>query len=153
MSSPIETIRKMRTQLLEKITALNTVQLNQTPPGFSNNIAWNLGHMVAVQQGICYKATSLPTMINSSFWKCYGPGTKPTRIIHPEEIASIKELLLLSLDKLEADYDNRIFNNYNTWTTRLGNELTGIEDALSFLTFHEALHAETIMRIVKLIND
>ena len=52
MNDQIETIRKTRSFLLDYIKELNIEQLNKIPAGFNNNIAWNLGHLVAAQQGV-----------------------------------------------------------------------------------------------------
>ena len=54
MTKQIEIIRKTRAYLLESLKDLSTEQFNQIPGGFNNNIIWNLGHMIATQQGICY---------------------------------------------------------------------------------------------------
>ena len=55
MKPQIETIRKTRSFLLEQIRNFGNEQLNQVAEGFNNNIVWNLGHMIAAQQGMCYK--------------------------------------------------------------------------------------------------
>jgi hypothetical protein len=151
MNSQIETIRKNRARLLEQLAGLNTAQFNETPEGFSNNIAWNLGHLVAVQQGICYKRSGLPTTISDDFWKKFVPGSKPGGVIGADEIGYVKELLVITLDQLEVDYNNQIFDNYTAWTTRSGDELTCIDDGLKFLEFHEALHTQAIITIKALV--
>jgi hypothetical protein len=55
MKSQIEIIKKTRTFLLEQIKNLGNEEFNRVAEGFNNNIIWNLGHMIAAQQGICYK--------------------------------------------------------------------------------------------------
>ena len=152
MKSQIETIRKTRSFLLEQIKNLSNEQFNQVAEGFNNNIIWNLGHMIAAQQGICYKRAGLPTIISEEFWEKYRSGSKPEGMVSDDEIERIKELLLTSLDKFEVDYDKKIFGNYTTWSTRYGIELTSIDDSIQFLPFHEGLHAGTIVAIKKLVT-
>jgi len=115
MKAQIETIRKTRSFLLGQIKDLGTELLNQVPEGFNNNIIWNLGHMIAAQQGMCYKRAGLPTMVGEDFWEKFRTGSKPQGALNDEEITAIKALLLTTLDKLDADYNNNIFGNYTPW--------------------------------------
>jgi hypothetical protein len=73
-------------------------------------------------------------------------------MISKDEIENIKKLLIITLDQLEADYQNQIFNNYTSWFTRYGIELTSIDDVLKFLLFHEGLHAGGIIAIRKIMT-
>ena len=43
-----ETNRKHYLKLIENYSL---EQLNKIPEGFSNNLAWNLGHIIVAQQG------------------------------------------------------------------------------------------------------
>lgn len=63
MNKQIEIIRKTRVKLLEMLSDLSTDQLNKIPAGFNNNIIWNLAHLVAAQQGICYLRAGLPMVL------------------------------------------------------------------------------------------
>ena len=77
MKDEIEIIRKIRKYLLESVKDLSIDQLNTTPAGFNNNIAWNLGHMIAAQQGICYVRAGLQPPAGEGFFNTYKPGSKP----------------------------------------------------------------------------
>jgi hypothetical protein len=151
MKNRIEIIKKVRAFLLEGIKDLSAEQLNKIPAGFNNNIIWNLGHIVAAQQGICYKRAGLPSMITDEFWEKYRSGSKPDGIIDEAEIDYIKELFFTSLDQLEADYDKNIFTGYTSWATRYGVEIGNIDDALSFVPFHEGLHSGVIGAMKRLV--
>ncbi len=154
MNKQIETVRKTRTYLIEHVKDLNADQMNHIFPGFNNNIVWNLGHMVAAQQGICYKRAGLPTLISDGFWEKFKSGSKPQGMIDYNEIDYIKQMLLTGLDQLERDYqyNKKIFDNYPAWTNRYGIELAGIEDGIEFLEFHEGLHSGTIMTMKRILN-
>ncbi|SRR5258708_2264622 len=152
MNRQIETIRKARISLLEQSEDLTVDQFNQIPQGFKNNIIWNMGHMIVVQQGICYQKSGLPLLISVDFGKKFGPGSRPEGIIGVIEIVNIKQLLVSTLEQLETDYKTRAFGNYMAWTSRFGTEIASIDDSLGFLSFHEQLHAETIMAIKKMVT-
>ncbi|MHA4810121.1 DinB family protein [Flavitalea flava] len=147
MISQTGEIRIMRSILLEQLKDLTNEQLNQTAKGFNNNIIWNLGHMIAVQQGVCYKKAGLPIMISDDFWERFKAGAKPKGIISDDEIVSIKLLLIITLDQLETDYNKQLFDNYTTWVTKNGVSLATIDDAIAFLAFHEGLHSGVIMAL------
>jgi len=152
MISQIEALRENRSSLLEQLKDLTAEQLNLTPEGRSNNIIWNLGHMIAVQQGICYKRAGLPTLISDDFWHRFKSGSTPRDIISEGEITSIKQLLIITSDQLETDYKKQIFGHYNTWMTRNGVELASIDDGIKFLSFHEGLHSGVIMDIKRSVT-
>jgi hypothetical protein len=151
MTKQIETIKKVRAFLFESIKDLTSEQLNKIPDGFNNNIIWNLGHLVAAQQGICYKRAGLATQISDEFWEQYRSGSKPGNPLSDAEIAHIKELFFSTLDQLESDYNNNIFTGYTAWSTRYDVEITSIDDALKFLPFHEGLHSGTIGTLKRLV--
>jgi uncharacterized damage-inducible protein DinB len=124
MSQQFDIIKAPRTTILAAIESLSLEQLNTIPAGFNNNIMWNLGHMIAAQNGICYKRPGLPLPIDELFFETYKPGTKPERFYNTDDLAQIKELMFSTLDKLEADLQTDMFSNYATWTTRYGADIT-----------------------------
>ena len=151
MTKQIEIIKKVRSFLLDGIKDLSTDQLNKIPAGFNNNIIWNLGHLVAAQQGICYKRAGAPLLITDDFWEKFRSGSKPEIAVEADEIENIKNLFLSSIDQLEIDLETPLFNNYTAWTPRYGVEIENIKDAISFLPFHEGLHLGNIVALKKLV--
>jgi len=151
MNQQIDTLKKVRVFLLESIKDLTTEQWNKIPEGFNNNIAWNLGHLIAAQQGMCYKRANLTPHISDEFWEQFRTGSKPGADLSAGEIENLKGLFLTLMDQLDADYNNQIFGNYTAWSTRYGVEITSIEDALRFLPYHEGLHAGTIGALKRLL--
>jgi hypothetical protein len=151
MNQQIENLKKVRAFLLESTKDLTTEQWNKIPAGFNNNIAWNVGHLIAAQQGICYKRANLTSHITDEFWEQFRSGSKPAGDLSADEIDNLKSLFLSTMDQLDADYANQIFGNYTAWATRYGVEITSIEDALKFLPFHEGLHSGTIGTMKKLV--
>lgn len=145
MEKEIEILKKTRTFLLSLVSELTTEQLNKIPPGFNNNIIWNLGHMTAAQQSICYVRGGLPMVIDEKHFVAYKPDTKPNGYVGDDEVKMIKELLLSTIDKLEQDLAANVFANNPPWTTRAGVELKSIQDSIRFLLFHDGLHFGYIM--------
>ncbi|MDB5022335.1 MAG: DinB family protein [Mucilaginibacter sp.] len=152
MTKQIEIIRKTRSFLLEDLKDLSTEQFNRIPEGFNNNVIWNLGHLVATQQIICYISAGLAPKIKEDFISAYRKGTKPEKSVDAAEIENIKTLLFSTVDQLESDYNHHIFGGYTAWSTRYGVELANIDDAMNFLPFHEGLHSGCITALKRLVT-
>jgi hypothetical protein len=56
----IETLREIRGFILRLVDGLSPEQLEAVPPGASNSILWNLGHLAVTQQLLHYKLSGLP---------------------------------------------------------------------------------------------
>ncbi|MEO5945150.1 MAG: DinB family protein [Ferruginibacter sp.] len=151
MHPTIENIRKTRTWLLENITDLSIDQLNKTPKGFNNNIIWNIAHLIAAQQGLCYVRASLQPVVEEKYFIAFKSGTRPVSFVDVTEFEKIKELLFTSLDQLEIDLDNNIFKDYTIFKTRYGVEINDINDCIAFLTYHEGMHTGVISQLKKLV--
>lgn len=151
MIQQIDSIRKTRAYVLEVIRGLSTEQLNLVPNGFNNNMIWNVGHLIAAQQAVCYARPGIPLVIEDALFHAYKPGSKPLHFTEPEEIEVIKELLFSTLDELERDLSQHLFVAYQPWTTRYGVTLRNIEDAIQFLLYHEGLHTGVLTSMRKIV--
>lgn len=147
----IDILRNPRNMILETIKDYSIEQVNTIPEGFNNNIIWNLGHMIASQQGICYKRAGLAATVSEDFFNTYKSGSKPGCSISQEEYDEMKDLFFTTLDKLEEDYAAGIFGNYTPVMTRYNVEVANIDEALGFLPFHDGVHIGYIMSLRKLV--
>jgi hypothetical protein len=148
----INNLRKTRFHVLDLIKDLSLEKLNKIPHGFNNNIMWNVGHLVAAQQSICYTRAGLSPAIPEEAYKKFKPGTRPESFIESDEEDEIKKLLFSSIDLLEKDYHSDAFKAFIPWTTRMGITLNNVDDALHYLHFHEGLHTGVIFSIKKLVQ-
>lgn len=137
-----EVIRASRRALLSLVENLTTEQMNKIPTGFSNNLAWQIGHLVVSQQVLCYKLSNNDFVIDPSLIDKYKNGSKPESFITAEEIDQIKGYLLSTIDQLEQDLADHKFNNYTPYTisTYKGYRLEKVEDAIKFIVSHDGLH-------------
>jgi hypothetical protein len=152
MKDTISKFREIRTNLLNLVEGYSLEQLNKVPAGFNNNIAWNMAHLVAAQQSVCYVRSGLPMKVDQAYFDLYKPETKPERDITPSEFETIKRLLFETLDQLEADYDRKIFGGFTPFKTRTGVQLNSIDDAITFLLFHDGIHTGVVMSLRKLVK-
>lgn len=150
MSKEIEIFRQVRKFMDRTIKTLNIDELNTIPTGFNNNIVWNLGHLLAIQQQIIYGASGLPLKLETTYLDLFKPSTKPETKYNEQEINDIKKLIITQTEELEKDWENGVFKEYRSWTHGdTGIVVDSIESALKFLIFHESMHFEAI-KLIKL---
>jgi len=129
----------------------STEQLNKIPPGFSNNLIWNIGHIVVSQQMLMYLASGNTPNVSIELIDRYKRGTRPESDASAEEIAEIRSMLFTLVDKSEEDYNAGVFTTYTERKTELGFTLTSIEDAIEFNNYHEATHLGIMMSLRKFV--
>ena len=140
--------RNIISQILEN----NSLEkLNKIPEGFNNNLIWNIGHIIVVEQMLVYKLSGLPMMISDEMVGKYKKGTKPERDATQVEIDEIKSLLFKTIAQTKVDFDNKIFKNYSEYPTSTGFVIKNALDAMAFNYFHEGLHIGVIMGLRKFI--
>jgi hypothetical protein len=143
-----ETSRKVLLGFLEKYSL---EELNKIPEGFSNNLIWNIGHIIVVQQLLVYKLSGLPTMISTEMIEKYQKGTKPEHNVTQEEVNEIKGLLFSTLEKTKQDFAENLFQNYFEFTSMSGFTMKSAANAIEFNNYHEAMHTGIMMQIRKFI--
>ena len=140
--------RKVVSQFLENYTL---EQLNTIPHGYSNNLIWNIGHIIVVQQMLVYNLSGLPMMVSSEMIEKYKKGTRPEHNADQNEIDEMKRLLSATIDHSEVDFTNKIFKTYQEFTTMSGFTIKSAEDAMVFNYYHEGVHTGIMMQIRKFI--
>jgi len=151
MQRTFDFTRTSRTIISKFLDNYTLEKLNTIPNGFNNNLIWNIGHIVVVQQMLVYNLSGLPMMVSPEMVAKYKRGTKPEADVTKEEADEIRELLITTIDQCEADFSKQVFKNYNTFTTATGFILTTAEDAMAFNYYHEATHLGIMMGIRKFI--
>lgn len=151
MHQAFDITRTSRKNLATFLQNYTLEQLNKVPEGFSNNLIWNIGHILTVQQMLTYKLSGLPMHVPDSFVEKYKRGTKPEQEVTQVEVDEILSYLFETINQTKADYNAHAFKNYQEFTSQVGFTLRNIEDAISFNYFHEALHLGIMMQIRKFI--
>ncbi|MDB5136354.1 MAG: hypothetical protein JWP37_2957 [Mucilaginibacter sp.] len=147
MQKGIERIRNSRIYLLDLIEDLTTEQLNEIPEGYNNNIIWNMGHLIASQQSICYLRSGVKIFVDEEYLASYKAGTAPNKFVERVEADQMKKLFITAIDQFDIDYEKCLFSNHPHWKTNYGIEVANMEDAISFVLFHEGLHVGYIMAL------
>jgi hypothetical protein len=151
MHQAFELTRTSRKTLSQFLQGFTLEQLNKVPEGFSNNLIWNIGHIVVVQQMLVYKLSGLPMMIADAMVEKYKRGTKPEEFILQPEVDEMQSLLFETINQTKSDVTSGIFKNYQEFTSMSGFTMRNAEDAIAFNNYHEAVHTGMMMSIRKFI--
>lgn len=140
-----------RNVLLNFLNELTLKQLNTIPEGFKNNIIWNIGHIIVVQQLLVYNLSRLPMMVSDELIAKYRKGSSPNGDVTQNEVDELKGLLFSTLEKTKEDFQKEIFKTFNEFTTMTGFKVTSAKSAMEFNNFHEGLHIGIIMQLRKFV--
>ena len=151
MHQVFEITRLSRKIVAEYLQNYSLEQLNKVPEGFNNNLIWNIGHIVVVQQMLVYNLSGLPMMVSQEMVEKYKRGSKPENLVSQAEVDEIRSLLFETINQTKADFNSKIFKTYTEFTTLSGFTMRNVEDALAFNYYHEAMHIGMMMSIRKFI--
>jgi hypothetical protein len=135
-------IRQTRNGFIALINEMSVEQLNQIPPGFRNNIAWNFGHLVVTTPSLCYQRTGIQPEYPIPLQSAYKKDTWPTNQVQSTEIYFLRELMQHTIDQIEHDYHAGVFNEGITpfATATYGATLNTIEEVLLTTLMHDNVH-------------
>ncbi|MCL6267420.1 DinB family protein [Flagellimonas myxillae] len=127
-------------------------ELLKIPNGFRNNIWWNIAHAMVTQQLLVYKLSGLAFTIEEELINKYRKGTAPEGEPDAEEIEKISGYLTSTIEQMQEDYSNGAFKNFEAYMTTPKIGLDSVEDAISFLAFHDGIHLGAILALQKVIK-
>lgn len=151
MQELIKVWRQSRALIDTYFEGYTVTQLNDIPVGFRNNLIWNIGHVIAVQQSLVYRLSGLPMHLSDGFFERYKNGTIPDQFVTAEEVTEMRNMLHQLFQQTLDDWEAGAFKTYTAYTTRSGFSLASAVDALIFNAYHEALHVGAMMQIRKFI--
>lgn len=151
MQRAFDITRQNRKVLAVYLKNYSLEQLNKVPDGFSNNLIWNIAHIIVVQQMLVYNLSGLPMLVSNEMVAKYKKGTRPEADVTQEEFDKIQSLLFETIDQTEKDFQDKLFEKYTEFTTMTGFAIRSVDDAIAFNYFHEATHLGMMMMIRKFL--
>ena len=148
-ASIFDMIRFTRKSLVHYLDKYSLAQLNEIPQGFNNNLVWNIGHIIAVQESLTYGLSGLRWTAPKELVKGYAKGTRPDVPVDQQFVDFLKKECIDSIDRLQENYQAGVFKEYKELQVATGAVLRNIDDAIQFNFFHEGLHIGYIMSIRK----
>jgi len=155
MKESIDIMRGGRVFLKNLLAGISVEKLNEIPEGFHNNLAWNVAHMIANQQILCYRNAGTKPVIEDEFIDKYKTGTRPENFIDESEFKMFLQYLLSTIDQFEKDSETKMFKHYEVheFKSYPGLKLESIKDAAKFVTFHDGLHIGYCMALKRALKN
>jgi len=145
----IEMLKPQRELIRRAIEGCTNADFFTVPGIRKNSIAWNLGHIVTVEQLLSYGLSGETPNLPEHYRTMFGPGTDPSGWQAEPDLEEIMNLFDTLPAQTLSDYHAGRFQNFNAYTTTTGVTLTTVEEAITFNNFHEGLHTGIIMAIRK----
>ncbi len=149
----INILMQTRKLIVKAVENLSDEAYFKIPDGFDNNIAWNIGHIIVVQQLLHYGLTENELLIPNRFLLLYRSGTSPAGWKRPPDVAQLISMLGLHAEKLQGDFEAGKLTNFKPYITSTGISLATIEEAIAFNNFHEGLHAGAMLSIKNFLDS
>ncbi len=134
----------VRSRTLYHLAETTEEQAEIIPSGFKNNIRWNLGHILTVQENIVYKFSGEKLYIPDYYPSIFANKTSPADWASQENIPSLETLrdqLQNQRERIKKDFSERL-NDSVPRPIRFGEgrELTKVGDLIAFTFYHEGMH-------------
>ncbi len=146
--------RQVRKSIHSAVEGLSAEKLQAVPAGFDNNIAWNVGHLLVVQQRILYARCGLPVSVDEEMIPLYLPGTSPADWEAAPDAEALVAGLLPQQAQLEEDYGGGRFDEvtFEAFTTGSGMQIGSLDDAFTFNLYHESQHYGFVQALVNAVG-
>jgi len=126
-------------------------QLNKIPEGFSNNLIWNIGHVIVTQQLIVNRLSGLPVLVSDDMIGRYKRGSRPQEDVSQEEADALRALVFSTISQTRKAIAEGQAGNFTAYTTTTGFEIRSLAAAVQFNNYHEATHLGIMLGIRKFV--
>jgi len=147
MTNFLELLEKQRTVLLKKTEHLTTDQYNLIPPGFNNNIIWNMGHVLIISESLLYSNIPFEIPIHEFDTEGFKKGTKPERPISDYVISLIRQSMSDTVPLFRKLLNDAASASFHMPQSDPLHTLIS-EKTLRFILFHEDMHLTKIDRLL-----
>ena len=152
MRTNLKLLKASISNVIELTIGLSNAQLNKIPEGYSNNIIWNVAHLVVSQKLLVYGLSGNELKLDADFVEKYKKGSQPNGLVSGSEVKSILLLFGYLIDELEQDLKTLDFTNFKNYPTSYNFEITNLEEALIFNNLHFGLHYAFLLKLKKNVS-
>ena len=142
-----KTLRTTRHHMLKELEGLSHEQMLVIPEGQSDNVLWNVGHLLCSLSRLTYGFSGYPLPIPDSYIALFGKGTCATDWDEQPDIDEVLKQFKALPDSVEKDYRAGRFTQYKTLELAPGHTIESVEEAVAFHCFHEGLHIGMIISL------
>ena len=135
--------------VLKLVNGLSNEQLNHIPEGFSNNIIWNVAHLVVSQKLLIYGLSNNELNLDDDFIVKYRKASRPSGEVNAKDCQAIILLFEYLHEELTQDLNTLDFTSFKTYPTSYDFEITNLDEALAFNNLHFGLHFAFLLKLKK----
>ncbi|WPU96408.1 DinB family protein [Mucilaginibacter sabulilitoris] len=144
-------LEEERRLLLERTKELTVDQYNIIPPGFNNNIIWNMGHILVVSESLLYQDSPYQRPVYEFMKYRFEKGSIPDEIVGEDDIFIIRYSLQQTVQ----------FYKMCTGMERSGRQIPSVSNScltiisnkrMQFLLFHEDMHYRRIAKLMEIVR-
>ena len=148
MEPALKSVRVARAYMKSKIDDLSHEQLLLVPQGATNNVLWNIGHIVLSHYRLAYRPSGGTVPVPQTWEGWFLPGTSPDKWgATGPSIGNVLSEFEAQTDRIESDFRRGAFENYKPFKLKSGFTLDTIAEALSFNVMHEGIHIGAIIAL------
>ena len=147
----VEMLRFFRGLGASTVEGMDEAQLLAVPEGLSNNIVWNLGHVLFYESVFLYGQSGAPEVIPESYGELFKAGTSPADWNAPPDVSEVVERFNTQLDQTVSDFEAGKFDSFKPMKIRDQMTLASLEESLAFHCFHEGVHLGRIGALKQLV--
>lgn len=151
MKTNLKLLKASISNISGMVKGLSVEQLNEIPEGYSNNIIWNVAHLVVTQKLLIYGLSNNELNLDDSFLETYRKGGKPNGVVGEDECKSIIMLFDYLYSELEQDLEVLDFSDFKVYPTSYNFEISNLEEAVTFNNLHFGLHFAFLLKLSKSI--
>lgn len=140
MNEYFNNLRLKRSRLLDSTSGLTPDQYNFVPPGFNNNVIWNMGHVLTVSDRRLEREHGFSPPDHAIDPGLFARGTRPSFVFDQPAIQAIRYELLHSV----AVYEQKSIAVLGT--ADISGTMAG---SMEFLLFHDDYHYFRIVELLK----
>lgn len=142
----------LRKQLLNVITSLSKSQLDYIPRGFSNNVHWQLGHVLTVTDELIFVFSGDESKILPDYRSYFASGTSPKQWSEPPpEIEILVKGLEIQMLEICEGFEGKLAQPVTDRSNFL--QASVISDLFHVLIAHESMHLGMINAMAKLLKN
>ncbi|MCH8204007.1 MAG: DinB family protein [Candidatus Hydrogenedentes bacterium] len=147
----IELFRFFRGLGASMLDGLEEAQLLAVPEGLSNNILWNLGHVLFYESVFLYGQSDAPQVLPENYGELFKAGSSPKDWDAPPDVAEVVERYKTQVDQTASDFEAGKFSGFKPMNIRDQVTLGSFEESLAFHCFHEGIHLGRIGALKSLV--
>ncbi len=135
-----------------QLEGLSEAQVREVPDGISNNILWNLGHILYYEAVFLYGNSGQPLPVPDSYETFFKAGSSPADWTETPDVAEVVERYKTQAGQSASDFAAGKFDAFKPMKINDQVTLDSLEEALTFHVFHEGVHVGRMGTLAKLVK-